>query len=138
MIVLGLAGGFDFAAENHFDVPFDGYHDSAAVLVRDGEVVAGMEEERLNRIKHTNKAPSRAARFCLEHAGIEPAQLDAVAFYETEPFLERELQRLHLADPAHRELFAPRAVIQRLFGGNSALRSRLTASTLWIIMWPTP
>jgi carbamoyltransferase len=70
MIVLGLAGGFDFAAENDFDLPFDGYHDSAAVLVRDGEVVAGMEEERLNRIKHTNKAPSRAARCCLEHAGI--------------------------------------------------------------------
>jgi carbamoyltransferase len=115
MIVLGLAGGFDFAAENDFDLPFDGYHDSAAVLVRDGEVVAGIEEERLNRIKHTNKAPSRAARFCLEYAGIKPAQLDGVAFYETEPFFERELQRRHLADPGRRELFTPRAMIQRLF-----------------------
>src|SRR6516165_4416960 len=115
MIVLGLAGGFDFAAENDFDLPFDGYHDSAAVLVRDGEVVAGIEEERLNRIKHTNKAPSRAARFCLEHAGIEPAQLDAVVFYETEPFFQHLLQGLYLADPARRELFTPRAMIQRLF-----------------------
>lgn len=115
MIVLGLAGGFDFADENHFDLPFDGYHDSAAVLVRDGEVIAAAEEERLNRIKHTNKAPSRAARFCLEHTGIDPTQLDAVAFYETEPFLERELQRQHLANPGRRDLFTPRTLIQRLF-----------------------
>ena len=115
MIVLGLSGGVDFVVDDDFDLPFNAYHDSAAVLVRDGEVIAGVEEERLNRIKHTNKAPGRSARFCLEYAGIEPSQLDAVAFYETEPFFARELQRMHLADPTRRALFTPRALIQRLF-----------------------
>jgi carbamoyltransferase len=56
-------------------------HDSAAALVRDGEVVAFAEEERFTRVKHDGGFPSRAIEFCLNHAGITLAEVDHVAFY---------------------------------------------------------
>src|ERR671930_486813 len=52
------------------------YHDSAACLVRDGEVLAAAQEERFTRKKHDHRFPARAVEFCLRHAGITPAQLD--------------------------------------------------------------
>ena len=56
------------------------YHgDAAAALVIDGELVAAAEEERFNRIKHCAGFPSQAARWCLEDAGLSPADLDHVA-----------------------------------------------------------
>src|SRR5919202_5952196 len=56
------------------------YHgDAAAALVVDGELVAAAEEERFNRIKHCAGFPARAARWCLEDAGLSPAELDHVA-----------------------------------------------------------
>ncbi len=56
------------------------YHgDAAAALVVDGVLVAAAEEERFNRVKHCAGFPALAARWCLEDAGIEPAQLDHVA-----------------------------------------------------------
>ncbi|MDX2186095.1 MAG: carbamoyltransferase [Opitutaceae bacterium] len=58
------------------------YHDSAAVLVDDGEIVAAAQEERFTRIKHDASFPARSVRFCLERAGISAAQLDHVIFYE--------------------------------------------------------
>jgi carbamoyltransferase len=58
------------------------YHDSAACLVRDGEVVAAAEEERFSRDKHDNGFPALAASYCLEKADLEPEDLDKVAFYE--------------------------------------------------------
>jgi carbamoyltransferase len=62
-------------------VSFD-YHDSAAALIRDGEVVAAVQEERLSRRKHDSRLPSRAIRACLEIAGIGPRALSAVVHYE--------------------------------------------------------
>src|SRR6185312_4695893 len=115
MTVLGLTGGLDAAHETAYDLPFDFIHDAAAVLVRDGRVEAAVEEERLNRIKHTNKAPRRALRFCLERAGLRPEQLDAVAFYATEPYCQRVLQTIHLAHPELPELLTPRSMVQRFF-----------------------
>lgn len=64
------------------------FHDSAAALVLDGEVVAATEEERLSRRKHgkppvafaTWELPERAAAWCLRRAGLKPADLDAVAY----------------------------------------------------------
>jgi len=56
-------------------------HDSAAALVRDGEIVAFAEEERFTRVKHDGRFPSRAIEFCLNHAGITLAEVDHVAFY---------------------------------------------------------
>jgi carbamoyltransferase len=58
------------------------YHDSAACLVVDGEIVAAAQEERFTRIKHDYNFPLNAARYCLKEAGITAAQLDHVAFYD--------------------------------------------------------
>ena len=115
MTVLGLTGGLEAAHENEYRLPFDFIHDAAAVLVRDGRVVAAVEEERLNRIKHTNKAPRRGIRFCLAQAGIGPGDLDAVAFYATEPYCQRVLQTLHLSNFGLKELLTPRGMVQRYF-----------------------
>jgi carbamoyltransferase len=58
------------------------YHDAAAALVVDGQVVAAAEEERFTRVKHDNRFPAESIRFCLEQAGISVHDLDGVAFYE--------------------------------------------------------
>ena len=65
------------------------YHDSAACLVRDGELVAAAQEERFTRKKHDHRFPSCAVEYCLEEAGITADQLDAVAFYD-KPWLKFE------------------------------------------------
>ena len=65
------------------------YHDAAACLLIDGEVVAAASEERFTRIKHDSEFPRRAIAYCLETAGITAADLDAVAFYD-KPFLKFE------------------------------------------------
>jgi carbamoyltransferase len=58
------------------------YHDSAACLVRDGEVVAAAQEERFTRKKHDQDFPVQATEFCLRHAGITGAEVDYIAFYD--------------------------------------------------------
>src|SRR6266540_665835 len=58
------------------------YHDSAAALVVDGVPVCAVQEERLSRRKNDAEFPVGAIEWCLDHAGIEPADLDAVVFYE--------------------------------------------------------
>jgi carbamoyltransferase len=58
------------------------YHDSAAALLRDGEIVAAAQEERFTRKKHDPAFPTRAVAFCLEQAGIAARDLDWVAFYD--------------------------------------------------------
>ena len=90
------------------------YHDSAACLVRDGEVVSAIQEERFSRKKHDHRFPGLAIRACLEEAGVTADGLDYVAFYD-KPFLKFErLLETYLA-------YAP--------GG---IRSFLTAMPLWI------
>src|SRR3954467_3135938 len=58
------------------------YHDSAAALVVDGDVVAAAQEERFTRKKHDPGFPARAAAYCLAEAGRRADQLDYVAFYD--------------------------------------------------------
>jgi carbamoyltransferase len=58
------------------------YHDSAAALVRNGDIVAAAHEERFTRRKHDPRFPAHAINYCLEEAFIEPAELDAVVFYD--------------------------------------------------------
>ena len=65
------------------------YHDSAATLVVDGEVVAAAQEERFTRIKHDHGFPSHAIAYCLREAGLTAADLDYVGFYD-KPFLKFE------------------------------------------------
>lgn len=58
------------------------YHDAAAALVSGGEIVAAAQEERFSRRKHDERFPEQAAAYCLRQAGLTPAQLDAVVFYD--------------------------------------------------------
>lgn len=58
------------------------YHDAAAALVRDGEVVAAAQEERFTRLKNDAALPVEAIRYCLEEGGVEPDGIDAVVYYE--------------------------------------------------------
>ena len=65
------------------------YHDSAACLVRDGQIVAAAQEERFTRRKHDAGFPGGAVEYCLREAGITAEQLDHVAFYD-KPWLKFE------------------------------------------------
>jgi carbamoyltransferase len=65
------------------------YHDSAACLVRDGEIVAAAQEERFTRRKHDARFPTHAAEYCLGEGGVEAAALDYVGFYD-KPLLKFE------------------------------------------------
>ncbi len=90
------------------------YHDSAAALVVDGQIVAAAQEERFTRIKHDHNFPSGAIQYCLDEAGISPEEVDYVGFYD-KPFLKFErLLETYLA-------FAP-----------VGFRSFLRAMPLWL------
>jgi len=65
------------------------YHDSAAALVVDGEIVAAAQEERFTRRKHDASFPQHAVRYCLEHVNASLDQLDFIVFYD-KPFLKFE------------------------------------------------
>ncbi len=65
------------------------YHDSAACLVRDGEIVAAAQEERFTRKKHDHRFPAHAVAYCLKAGGITGAEIDHVAFYD-KPLLKFE------------------------------------------------
>ena len=65
------------------------YHDSAACLIRDGEIIAAAQEERFTRKKHDFSFPVNAINFCLSHAKITSKDIEIVAFYD-KPFLKFE------------------------------------------------
>jgi carbamoyltransferase len=77
------------------------YHDSAAAILVDGQIVAAAQEERFTRKKHDSSFPLHACRYVLEEAGLEYKDLDAVAFYD-KPFLkfERLLETYHAFAPS--------------------------------------
>ena len=90
------------------------YHDSAAALVADGQIIAAAQEERFTRKKHDPDFPQQAMQSCLAEAGLQPEDLDYVVFYE-KPLLKFErLLETYLA-------FAP-----------AGLRSFLKAMPLWL------
>ena len=90
------------------------YHDSAACLLKDGEIIAAAQEERFTRKKHDQNFPSNAIKYCLSEAGINSSDLEIVAFYD-KPFLKFErILETYLA-------FAPKG-----------LGSFLKAIPLWI------
>ena len=114
MLTLGFSGGIDGRREQVYDFPFNLVHDSAAALVRDGEVVAAIEQERLNRIKHTNKSAGPAMRFCLEYAGVTLEDVDAIAFYATEDHVTNVLRLLHLTSGSAPTPLTARDMVQRI------------------------
>jgi carbamoyltransferase len=73
------------------------YHDSAAALILDGEIIAAAQEERFTRRKGDSRFPGNAVNYCLEEAGMSRSQLDHVVFYEN-PWLKWDrLLETHLA-----------------------------------------
>ncbi len=90
------------------------YHDSAACLVRDGEIIAAAQEERFSRKKHDHRFPSSAVSYCLREGGIERSQLDYVAYYDKPLQTFERLLETYLD-------FAP-----------SGVRSFLQAMPLWL------
>ena len=100
------------------------YHDAAAVLLRDGEIVFAAQEERFTRIKHDRALPLRATRWCLEQAGITASDLTYLAFYE-KPLrkFERVLSTTVATFPRSWRLF-PR-MMHGWLGDKLWLRSRL-------------
>ncbi|MEH6471735.1 MAG: carbamoyltransferase [Halopseudomonas sp.] len=94
------------------------YHDSAAALIHDNDVVAAAQEERFNRQKHYPGFPTQAITYCLQEAGISLADIDSVVFYE-KPFLkfERLLETYHA--------FAPTGIVSFLKSMPTWLKDKL-------------
>ncbi len=113
MIILGLSGALG--------------HDPSAALLIDGEIVAAAEEERFVREKHAkNRMPREAARYCLDEAGVVPAEIDAVAFPYA-PISIFSPARWHYA---RRHWYAPDRALDAIFNGNRRFRrnrARVTA-----------
>jgi carbamoyltransferase len=81
------------------------YHDSAAALIKDGEIAAAAQEERFSRKKHDPSFPGRAVAFCLEQGGLTLSDHEADVFYDkTLLKFERHLERIM---PSPRRAFAP-------------------------------
>jgi carbamoyltransferase len=73
------------------------YHDSAACLVRDGEIVAAAQEERFTRRKHDHRFPHESIAYCLKEAGMGVDELDCVAFYDKPLVKFERLMETYLA-----------------------------------------
>jgi len=82
VLTLGLSGGFSPQARDFVDdLPRWFFHDSAAALMQDGELVCAVEEERLSRLKHTNRFPVNAVRACLQEAGAAASEIESVGYF---------------------------------------------------------
>src|SRR5216684_7588577 len=90
------------------------YHDSAACLVRDGEIVAAAQEERFTRKKHYAGFPTQSVQYCLREGGVSLNDLPYVAFYDKPLVKFERLLETYLA-------FAPRGI-----------RSFWTAMPVWL------
>jgi len=94
------------------------YHDSAAAFVRDGEVIAAVQEERFTRKKHDHQFPLNAVEYCLQAGGLAAEELDYVVFYE-KPLLKFErLLETYIG-------YAPRGFRQFFMGMPLWLRQKL-------------
>jgi carbamoyltransferase len=96
MLCVGISGGFNFVHENVYKFGYGFSHDGAAALIEDGAVIAAIEEERLNRIKHSNKFPEGALRYCLHRRNASPKDVECFAFYLREDCCNNILSRSYL------------------------------------------
>lgn len=82
------------------------YHDSAAAIVCDGEIVAAAQEERFSRRKHDSTFPRRAIDYCLSEAFIDASELDGVVFYDNSMLtVDRAVKSAMAVAPAGRDQF---------------------------------
>ena len=100
------------------------YHDSAAALVRNGEIIAAAQEERFSRKKHDPRFPAHAINYCLGEAFIDPAELSAVVFYD-HPIhtLDRVFKNALSVAPSGRDQFV--AACETLFGNKAEIQTDL-------------
>jgi carbamoyltransferase len=94
------------------------YHDSAAALIRDGEIVTAAQEERFTRKKHDSRFPTSAIDYCLQAGGVTIEQLDYVVFYEKPLVKFDRLLETYIA-------YAPRGFKQFMMGIPLWLRQKL-------------
>jgi len=112
MLTLGLSGGLDLVHQDRDHLfPRGSCHDSAAALVDDGQVIAALEEERLNRIKHSSKGAVGAIRFCLGFRFLSLADIDRVCFYGSEATCTRLLVNLFYGSVDAAPVTTPRELI---------------------------
>jgi carbamoyltransferase len=112
MLVLGWHGGVTSGDGDELG----GYsmHDGAAVLLRNGVILAAIEEERLNRVKHSNVFPVQSIRFCLQRGGVTLDDLDLIAFDAAESVLDEFVTFCALINPGQR-LMTGRQWLTELF-----------------------
>ena len=114
------------------------YHDSAACLIKDGEILAAAQEERFTRKKHDAEFPHHAIAYCIEQAQISSSQVDHVVFYE-KPFIkfERLLETYLAFAPKGFRSFAssmPLWIKEKLFQ-KSTLVKELSTSLGYDVNW---
>jgi carbamoyltransferase len=103
------------------------YHDSAAALICDGEIVAAAQEERFSRKKHDPRFPQRAINYCLGEAFIDPSELEAVVFYDSPLLtLDRLMKNALTVAPAGRDQFV--AACRSVLGAKARLGQDLEAA----------
>ncbi len=115
MLVLGLSGGCDSVFDRYFKLFEGAHHDTAAVLMQDSNVIAGIEEERLIRIKHTGKIWRFAVLFCLEQANKTLEDIDYIAVYSNEDVLNKVLKQYQISNPLLAEIGDARKLYRYLF-----------------------
>ncbi|MGC5775209.1 carbamoyltransferase family protein [Paenibacillus pabuli] len=110
MNIIGIAGGFDRVFENVYSEMNGTNHDSSAVLLKNGVLVSAIEEERLNRIKHSCKAPLCAIERCLSDNGMEISEVEKFAIYGRETYQNQHYinQYLFTNYSQQREHYNPR------------------------------
>lgn len=112
MIVLGFSGL---------------YHDSAAALLEDGQIIAAVQEERFTRLKNDDSFPENAIKYCLEHKNVKLEDIDAVVYYDN-PFmtLQRFLKNAlccgkeakDLIDFQYDDMFRKRLMVHKILEQN--------------------
>ena len=101
------------------------YHDSAACIIKDGEIIAAAQEERFTRKKHDASFPSYAIKYCVQEAQINAQQIDIVVFYE-KPFIKFErLLETYLA-------FAPKGFVSFAMAMPAWIKDKLFQKSLII------
>jgi carbamoyltransferase len=102
------------------------YHDAAAAIVRDGEIIAAAQEERFSRKKHDPRFPARAINYCLGEAFIDSSELDAVVFYDSPLLtLDRVIKNAVTMAPSGRAQFV--AACRGMLGAKARLAEDLEA-----------
>ncbi|HEU5472496.1 MAG TPA: carbamoyltransferase C-terminal domain-containing protein [Actinophytocola sp.] len=96
VLALGLTGNFSTGISDLVPQMSEYlFHDASASLVRDGVLLAAVEEERFNRIKKTTKFPVNAIRACFDSAGVAPEEIDAIGYHFGEEHVDNVLNYLY-------------------------------------------